>query len=141
VIEYVSVKVGFPGGRKVSARVGEHVVFTDQPRSKGGRGEAPSPYSLFLASISTCIGYYALAFCLSRDMPTEGLAVEGVFRSENGTLVGAEFRIRPPHGFPEKYRDALLRSVDRCSVKRSILARPDVRIQLEPAVEEVSYFA
>jgi len=141
VVEFVNVKMGFPGGRKVAAQVGEHVILTDQPRSAGGEGAAPSPYSLFLASIGACIGFYALAFCQSRDISCEGLALEGVFRTENGTLAGAEFHLRPPVGFPEKYRDALLRSVDRCSVKRSIQAQPDIRVQLEWSEEEAGYHA
>src|SRR5690606_19366253 len=111
VVEFVNVKMGFPGGRKVAAQVGEHVILTDQPRSAGGEVAAPSRYTLFLASIGACIGFYALAFCQSRDISCECLALEGVLRTENGTLAGAEFHLRPPVGFPEKYRDALLRSV------------------------------
>src|SRR5690606_10578510 len=90
VVETVSVRMSFPGGRKVLARVGEHTVLTDQPRARGGEDEAPSPYRLFLASIGACVGYYALVFCQSRDISCEGLEVYGDFQTENGTLVGAE---------------------------------------------------
>ena len=138
MVETVSVRMSFPGGRKVLARVGEHTVLTDQPRARGGEDEAPSPYRLFLASIGACVGYYALVFCQSRDISCEGLEVYGDFQTENGTLVGAELHIRPPVGFPEKYRDAILRSVDQCTVKRSIQARPDIRIHLERPAEEPS---
>ena len=136
MVETVSLRMSFPGGRKVMAQVGEHSILTDQPHARGGENEAPSPYRLFLASIGTCVGYYALAFCQSRDISCEGLDVYGEFQTENGTLVGAELHIRPPVGFPEKYRDAILRSVDRCSVKRSIQAHPDIRIHLERPAEE-----
>lgn len=141
MVERVQMRLGFPGGRKVLAKVGEHVVLTDQPKARGGGGEAPSPYSLFLASIGTCVGFYALAFCQSRDISCEGLDVSGEFRTENGTLVGADLHIRPPDGFPGKYRDALLRSVDRCSVKRSIRAQPDIRVHLERRAEETGLHA
>lgn len=139
MVETVSVKMGFPGGRRVMARVGEHIVLSDQPRAKGGDDEAPSPYELLLASIGTCAGFYALSFCQSRDIPCEGLEVSGDFHTENGTLVGADLHVRPPDALPEKYRDALLRSVDRCSVKRSIQAQPTIRVHLKRAAEQPTY--
>lgn len=141
MVEYVNVKMGFPGGRKVAAKVGDHVVLTDQPRSNGGDDEAPSPYSLFLASIGTCVGFYALAFCQSRRLSTEGMEVTGSFRTENGTLVGGELHVRPPDHFPVKYRDALVRSVEQCSVKRSIQSQPDIRVVLEWTHEEAGLHA
>lgn len=140
-MQVTKVQVGFPGGKKVAAKVGDHIVLTDQPHARGGGDEAPSPYGLFLASIGACVGYYALVFCQSRDISCEGMAVWGEFRSEHGTLADAELHIRPPEGFPEKYRDALLRSVDRCSVKRSILADPEIRVHLEWTAEETGYHA
>ncbi|HWV38675.1 MAG TPA: OsmC family protein [Vulgatibacter sp.] len=124
------VKVGFPGGRKVSVEIGGHTILTDQPREVGGDDEAPSPYSLFLASIGACAGFYALTFCQRRDLPTEGLEVTAHPRAEDGTLAEVELRIALPAGFPEKYRGALIRSVDQCSVKRAILAQPAFRIEV-----------
>ena len=58
--------MSFPGGRAVDARIGEHLVRTDQPEKYGGGGAAPPPFDLFLASIGTCAGFYALRFCQKR---------------------------------------------------------------------------
>ena len=38
---------------------GERRIHTDQPAPAGG-DSAPSPFDLFLASIATCMGFYAI---------------------------------------------------------------------------------
>ncbi len=70
----VNVAVSFPGGVAVDARMGSHVVRTDQPAPWGEDG-APAPFDLFLASIATCMGFYALRFCQEREIATEGLGL------------------------------------------------------------------
>ncbi len=57
------IDVTFPGQKRVAARVGSFVIATDQPPSLGGANTAPAPYDLFLASVATCAGIYALSFC------------------------------------------------------------------------------
>ena len=60
------IVVTFPGGRRVDAEVGGHVLHTDQPRESGGSDTAASPFQLFLASIGTCAGIYVQGFCAAR---------------------------------------------------------------------------
>ena len=63
------IEVGFPGGQRVDARVRGFTIATDQSPEHGGEGSAPQPYDLFLSSIATCAGIYALKFCQSRKIP------------------------------------------------------------------------
>ena len=69
----MEMRIRFPGGTKVDAAFLGHVVHTDQPPASGGEGSAPSPFDLFVASIGTCAGYYVLAFCRKREIPTDGI--------------------------------------------------------------------
>jgi putative redox protein len=119
------IVISLPGGRRVDARVGAHTIRTDQAREDGGEDSAPRPIQLFLASIGTCAGIYVQGFCAKRNIPTEGIQlVERPSFDDKGTLVKVELRIQLPPSFPEKYRDAVLRTVEQCSVKRSIQAQP-----------------
>jgi len=125
------IVVTLPGRRRIDAAVGPHLVHTDQPRDNGGEDAAPSPFQLFLASIGTCAGIFIQGFCAKREIPTDGIrVVERPSYAEDGTLAAVDLRIELPASFPEKYREALLRVVDQCSVKRAIAAQPrfDVRI-------------
>ncbi len=123
------ITITLPGGRRVDAQVGAHLVHTDQSREDGGEGTAPTPFQLFLAAIGTCAGIYVQGFCAKRDIPTEGIRiVERPSVDEKKTLVRVELEVQLPPTFPEKYRDALLRTVEQCSVKRSIHAQPEFQV-------------
>ena len=122
--------VTLPSGRRVDAQVGGHVVHTDQPVSNGGEDTAPSPFDLFLASLGTCAGIFVQGFCAKRELPTEGIRiVETPTFGEDGVLSGVSMDIELPESFPEKYREALVRVAEQCSVKRAIAAQPTFTVR------------
>ena len=124
------IVVTFPGGKRVDAQVGGHMVRTDQPVQGGGENTAPSPFALFAASLGTCAGIFVVGFCQKRGLSTEGIRiVERLHHGEDGTLTGVDLDIEIPAGFPEKYRDALVRVADQCSVKRAIQAQPAFQVR------------
>jgi ribosomal protein S12 methylthiotransferase accessory factor len=121
----VNIAVSFPGGVAVDAHVGGHVVHTDQPAPHGG-GTASAPFDLFLASIATCMGFYALRFCQERGIATEGLglSLETVRDVEKKRLATIKVALTLPPGFPEKYMGAIQRAVDQCAVKKHMVEPP-----------------
>ncbi|GEJ56037.1 OsmC family protein [Anaeromyxobacter diazotrophicus] len=125
------IVVTLPGGRRVDAQVGAHVVHTDQPVSNGGEDAAPTPFQLFLASLGTCAGIFVQGFCASRKLSPEGIRIveRPELDPETGVLRSVELRIEVPASFPEKYREALVRVADQCSVKRAIQAQPTFRVE------------
>ena len=126
------MKIFFPGGLRVDAIHGGLTIRTDQPIADGGGGLAASPFDLFLASIGTCAGFYALRFCQQRDLETEGLALSLTFdRDATGKHVDtARIEVTLPHDFPEKYREAMLRAIDQCTVKRHLASPPAIAVTL-----------
>ena len=124
------VKVSFPGGLAVEADLDSRIVRTDQAVASGGGGSAPEPFQLFLASIATCAGVYALAFCRERRIDTEGLSLEMACALDQ---VGTRYerigiRLRVPSGFPDKSRPGIQRAMDLCAVKRHILEPPEFEV-------------
>lgn len=126
----MDLEITFPGGARVDARFGDHIVNTDQPPTGGGDGSAPSPFAHFLASIGTCAGIYALNFCRQRGISTEDLRL--LQRHEvdpgNGMIRRIEIEIDLPPDFPQQYLEALVRSADLCAVKKHLLNPPDVQV-------------
>ena len=114
--------IDFPGGARVDAHFGPYTVPTDQPPSGGGEGSAPTPFSVFLASIGTCAGIYVLGFCRQRGLPTDGIRL--VQRMETDPLthmIGKiSLEIQVPPDFPEKYKEAVIRSAEQCAVKKHL---------------------
>ncbi len=129
------VEVTFPGGKRVDARVGKFLIETDQSVKGGGNASAPEPFDLFLASIASCAGIFALGFCQSRNLPTEGMALNLVCeRDEKKKLFGKmTFQLTLPHGFPEKYHNGITRSMELCSVKKHMMDAPEFSVELQPA--------
>lgn len=111
--------VTFPGGLAVDVAVNGQTIHTDQ------NGSAPSPFQLFLASIAACAGFYALRFCQERQIATEGLRVTMGYETNNVSIA-----VITPPGFPEKYRDAIIRAVDHCAVKRAIAQPPAFEVKV-----------
>ena len=118
----MEMEVYFPGKKKVYARYKGFVVETDQPISAGGDNAALSPFDLFLVSIGTCAGFFVLSFMQERGLSTEGAGV--ILRTERDAetrLISKIFmEIKLPAGFPEKYRDAVIRTAEQCTVKRHL---------------------
>jgi putative redox protein len=124
------IKIVFGGGVKVDAEYKGFLIKTDQPVHEGGGGTAPSPFDLFLASLATCAGFYALEFCQARKIPTAELAVS--MSTERGAvskmIEKVTIHVDLPAGFPEKYKDAIVKAVDHCAVKAHILRPPQFEI-------------
>lgn len=110
--------IDFPGGSKVDAHFKNFTVQTDQPPT----ASAPSPFELFLSSIGTCAGIYVIGFCQQRGLPTEGIRiVERINHNQTTHLVDKiDLEIQVPAGFPDKYRDSLIRSAELCAVKKHL---------------------
>ncbi len=122
--------IDFPGGARVDAHFDSFTVATDQPPPTG-EGSQPTPFALFLASIGTCAGIYVLNFCRQRNLPTDGLRILQHMERDPEThmvcAIGLEIQLPP--GFPEKYKDAVIRSAELCAVKKHIAQPPAFQIQ------------
>jgi putative redox protein len=114
------MKVTFPGGTRVDASYKGFVIETDQPVYQGGEGSAPAPFDLFLASIATCSGWYVLSFCQQRKISLDGASV--VMKTERDPqkkmIVKMTITVHLPPGFPEKYKNAVIKAINLCAVKK-----------------------
>jgi ribosomal protein S12 methylthiotransferase accessory factor len=128
------LKVVFGENYRIDVAYKGFTVKTDQPVRDGGDGTAPSPFDYFLVSLAACAGYYALAFCKERKLATEGLSVTmAAERGEVSKMIDkVTVRLGLPAGFPEKYKFAIVKAVDHCTVKAHIQRPPQFEIVVEP---------
>ena len=126
----MQIEVDFPGDVRVDARVGPFVIHTDQTIDDGGGGSAPSPFDLFLAATATCAGFYVASFCRQRGIDTgslhliQRLEVDAV----TGHVVKILIEIQLPADFPLKYRAAVGRAAEQCTVKKHLEQAPTFEI-------------
>lgn len=124
------IEVTFPENLKVEAKIDDFTVLTDQPPKAGGDGAAPTPFALFGSSIATCAGYFALKFCKTRKLATDGmkLTMKYSWDKELKRYPKMVIELQLPEGFPEKYRGAMLKSMDQCAVKKHIVEPPEFEV-------------
>lgn len=125
----MEMKITFPAGKRVDAEINGFVIKTDQPKTSGGDGSAPTPYEYFLASLGTCAGIYALGFCQQRGIETGGmfLTQRMEFAEFDGKrrLALVTIEITLPPGFPEKYQNAIVKAAELCAVKKVMTDPPE----------------
>ena len=129
----MEMEITFPGGARVDANFGPYTVKTDQPPMGGGEGSAPTPFATFLASIGACAGIYVLGFLRQRGLPTDGVRIVQRMHSNpmTGMVSQIDLQIDVPEGFPEKYKDALVRSAELCAVKKHFEHVPEFHVTTE----------
>ncbi len=122
----MDMQIYFPGGKRVYADYDGFTVETDQPARGGGDGSAPAPFDLFLASIGTCAGIYALGFMQQRNIDPQGsrLTMRSHFDPAVGLINKIELELKLPAEFPEKYRDAIVSAMNLCTVKKHLAQPP-----------------
>jgi uncharacterized OsmC-like protein len=109
-----------------------HRVLVDQPVEMGGADTAPTPTELFVASLASCVAFYARRYLRRHGLPEAGLAVESGFAlgAKPARVTDIELRLVLPEGFPEERRAALLAVAGSCTVHHSITAAPDIVLRI-----------
>ncbi len=118
----MEMTIDFPGGSRVDAHFGTMTVMTDQPLQGGGQGSAATPFDTFLASLGTCAGIYVLGFCRQRGISTDGITLTQRMQVDpaSGMVTQIQLDIHLPSSFPDKYKDAVIRSAEQCKVKKHL---------------------
>ena len=131
----MEMKVYFPGGKKVYMDYGEYTIETDQPVRGGGDASAPAPFDLFLASIGTCAGIFALGFMQQRGIDPTGssISMSPQFDPEVGLITRIDLDLKLPEGFPEKYKSAVVNAMNLCTVKKHLHQPPEFTISTSEA--------
>lgn len=123
--------ITFPGNKKVNGQFREFTVQSDQPLEEGGDNTQPSPFEYFLASIGMCAGFYVLSFCQSRSLATDNIKMTQTVIRNDKTHLAEKIMIDVllPPDFPEKYKAAVVKAAQSCSVKKFLEAPPEILIQ------------
>ena len=129
----MEMQIQFAGNKRVCSSYKGFTIETDQPPNEGGDGSAPEPFDLFLSSIGTCAGIYIVYFCESRGISMDGISMTLRFERNDQTHLMQKIRIaiQLPPEFPDKYRKAVIRAAEMCTVKRTLAAPPEFIVSAE----------
>ncbi|WP_344843246.1 PIG-L family deacetylase [Kribbella ginsengisoli] len=126
------LKVHHRTGDRFEIHVRDHVLSVDQPVGAGGEDTAPTPTELFVASLATCVAFYARRYLHRHQLDTTGLAVDASFRlaTKPARVDRISLTIRLATDLPPARRDALLAVARKCTVHNSIVTPPDISVDL-----------
>jgi len=126
------VTVTWDGGVHFTADIRGHKVAVDQPPQGGGQDAAPMPLELVPAALGTCVALFVQQFLVTRGLDATGMEVQ-VFTAPapNPHRIGQfEVAVSVPKGIPEKYRDAVKRVAESCTVHHTLSHKPDIAVEL-----------
>ncbi|MEN9491454.1 MAG: hypothetical protein RJA63_1903, partial [Pseudomonadota bacterium] len=127
----MEIKVNFLDKLRQEAKFDDFTVIADQPIRYKGDGSAPGPFDYFLASSALCAAYFVKAYCDTRGISTEHMRLShnNIVDPENRYKQTFKIQIELPPGISEKDRQGILRSIDRCTVKRVVQNGPEFIIE------------
>ncbi|RKR07574.1 ribosomal protein S12 methylthiotransferase accessory factor [Kushneria sinocarnis] len=134
----MEIKVNYLDNLRQEAKFDDFTVITDQPIRYKGDGSAPGPFDYFLASTVLCAGHFVRVYCNARDIPTEHirLSQNNIVDPDNRYNQIFRIQVELPSDLSEKDRTGILRSIERCSVKRVIQNNPEFRIEVVENIDE-----
>jgi uncharacterized OsmC-like protein len=92
-----------------------------------------TPPEFLLASLGACAGFYAAEYLRTRNLLNGGVSVSVTADKVKGPARIDNFRIRvnSPICLTDEQREGLMRSVERCLVKNTLLNPPQIEVSLE----------
>ena len=127
----MEIKVNFLDKLRLEARFDDFTVVADQPIRYKGDGSAPGPFDYFLASSALCAAYFVKLYCLTRNIPTENirLSQNNIVDPEDRYQQIFKIQVELPADISAKDRQGILRSIERCTVKKVVQVGPEFVIE------------
>ena len=127
----MEIKVNFLDKLRLEAKFDDFTVIADQPIRYKGDGSAPGPFDYFLASSALCAAYFVKLYCETRNISTENirLSQNNIVDPENRYQQIFKIQVELPEDISASDRKGILRSIERCSVKKVVQAGPEFVIE------------
>ncbi|KTT33123.1 protein involved in RimO-mediated beta-methylthiolation of ribosomal protein S12 YcaO [Pseudomonas oryzihabitans] len=127
----MEIKVNFLDNLRLEAKFDDFTVIADQPIRYKGDGSAPGPFDYFLASSALCAAYFVKLYCQTRNISTDNirLSQNNIVDPENRYAQIFKIQVELPADISAKDRQGILRSIDRCTVKKVVQTGPEFVIE------------
>jgi ribosomal protein S12 methylthiotransferase accessory factor len=134
----MEINVNFLDNLRIEAKFDDFSVIADQPIRYKGDGSAPGPFDYFLASSALCAAYFVRVYCIARNIPTDNirLSQNNIVDPENRYNQIFKIQVELPEDISDKDRQGIVRSIDRCTVKKVVQTGPDFQIEIVDSLDE-----
>ncbi|GLX81905.1 OsmC domain/YcaO domain-containing protein [Thalassotalea eurytherma] len=134
----MEIKVNFLDNLRLEAKFDDFTVIADQPIRYKGDGSAPSPFDYFLASSALCAAYFVKVYCNARDISTDNIRISqnNIVDPQDRYNQVFQINVELPDSLSEKDKQGILRSIERCTVKKVVQTGPEFKIESVENLDE-----
>jgi uncharacterized OsmC-like protein len=120
-------------GVRFTVQARTHTIVCDQPQDNGGTDAGMTPPEFLLASLGACAAFYAAEYLRTRHLANGGVTVSVTAEKLKGPARLGNFLIRvdSPVCLTAEQHEALMRSVEHCLVKNTLLNPPQIEVSIE----------
>lgn len=138
----MQINIRFLENLKLEAYFDDYKIISDQPIRYKGDGSAPGPFDYFLASSAMCAAYFVKVYCKSRNIDMSNISVsqDNIVDPENRYKQVFNIKVELPESISKKDREGILKSIDRCTVKKTIQQAPEFIVEAVNVLENDSSF-
>lgn len=129
----LDITVNYTQGVQFEVHARQHSLICDQPGDNGGSDSGMTPPELLLASLGTCVAFYAAEYLRTRRLDLTGLQVRVTAEKtmKPARLDGFRISILAPGCDDERHREGMLRAAKTCLIHNTFVHRPEVTIRVD----------
>jgi putative redox protein len=132
----MEVTVEHLGALQFEIKARQHAIVSDQPPENGGHDEGMTPPELLLASLGSCVGYYAAQYLRKHKLATEGTRVRVTAEKLKDPARIDNFHIAIETSAPltEQHRIGVENAAHHCLIHNTLLHPPSIAVEITHAV-------
>ena len=131
----MEISVEHLGGVQFEIKARQHVILSDQPAENGGFDEGMTPPEMLLASLGSCVGFYAAQYLKKHKRATEGTIVRVTADKaiEPARLDNFRIALELPGDLNQQDLEGVHLAVQHCLIHNTLLNSPKISISVEAA--------
>jgi len=133
------VEVRYKNQLQFQAITRGHEILSDQPLANGGDDTGMTPPEWFLASLGSCVGFYAVKYLQTRGLDAAGLSIDVSAQKtldSPARLDDIEIRLSLPIVLSDHHQQGLRKAVDVCIIHNTLMHPPRMTTQIAHTAPE-----
>jgi len=128
----MEVTVEHLGALQFEIKARQHAIVSDQPPENGGHDEGMTPPELLLASLGSCVGFYAAQYLRKHKLATEGTRVRVIADKLKDPARIDNFRIEieTSAALTEQHRSGVENAAHHCLIHNTLLHPPSIVVEI-----------
>ncbi|MGD0416897.1 MAG: OsmC family protein [Terriglobales bacterium] len=128
----MEITVEHLGALQFEIRARQHLIVSDQPPENGGHDEGMTPPELLLASLGSCVGFYAAQYLRKHKLATEGTRVRVIADKLKDPARIDNFRIEieTSAALTEQHRSGVENAAHHCLIHNTLLHPPSIVVEI-----------